>query len=445
MAGVAWGATGCASTAPTAPECVAGAGDGQPRPTARAEDREETGRFDTTSATFAAYLERALEHNLGLRAAADRRGAALERIPQAGGLDDPSLSFEYFVAQTDQRYQARVAQRLPAFGVRRLREKAADAGSRAALHELDAVRFDVVERLARAFHDYAYLERATAVTEEMLDLVVDLERSLDARYRSGSASFAEVVRAQIERDLLISRIDELRDRRRVESVRLAAVVNLPAEPILPWPAVVPAGSVEVDEAGLAARLADLNPELHAADARIESAARDADVARRTGRPQFMVGAGWMAMRGMDGGGDETDVGLMAGVTLPVWRGRYGAARREADARLRAAVHERGELGNRLRARLSASVFAFRDAERRIDLLDNVLVRKAELVIAAAEQAYTDGSGSAVALLEAQRTLLDLRLQAERARADREIALADIGCCVGVLDVEALGRAGDAAH
>ena len=106
--------------------------------------------------------------------------------------------------------------------------------------------------------------------------------------------------------------------------------------------------------------------------------------------------------------------------------------------LQAATHERDGMRNRLRTELSLAVFEYRDAERRIELYRNSLVPKAETALAVAQQAYAEGRADFAAWVDAQRTLLEFRLMAERAMADREIALADIGCCIGSLDI-AIGK------
>lgn len=102
--------------------------------------------------------------------------------------------------------------------------------------------------------------------------------------------------------------------------------------------------------------------------------------------------------------------------------------------LQAAEQDRDEMRNRLRTELSMATFQFRDAERRVELFTNSLIPKAEQVLASEQQAYAEGKADFAAWIEAQRTLLEFRLLAERAVADREIALADIGCCVGAFDV-----------
>ena len=136
------------------------------------------------------------------------------------------------------------------------------------------------------------------------------------------------------------------------------------------------------------------------------------------------------MPGTDGKGNEPDVGIMAGITVPVWWGKYRAEIREAGAMRRAAVNDRDDRRNMLRAELSLKVFKFRDAERRIALFATSLIPKATQALSVAKQEFSTGKTDFMALIDAQRTLLEFRLLAERAAADREIALGEIGCCIG---------------
>jgi len=67
--------------------------------------------------------------------------------------------------------------------------------------------------------------------------------------------------------------------------------------------------------------------------------------------------------------------------------------------------------------------------RRLDLLENVLPIQAEQSFASAEAAYAAGRVDALAMLDAERVLLDVRLAAARARADLAIALIDLEMAV----------------
>ncbi len=392
-----------------------------------------TPRFDGSS-TLDDYLQHAFSHSPGLRAAFDRWKAALARIPRARYLDDPTLSFEYYIEQKDFRYQVSLTQMFPAFGKLALRENRAAAEAEAAMYTFEAERFMLYDRVVKAFYEYDYLRRVTAVTDENFKLLDDLEAVVRSRYTAGLAPFADLIKTQVEKDRVANDLESLRDARGARSAGLAAILNLPVYDVLAWPDASPSGPALVDLEVLDGMLADLNPELRAAGATLAAAHYQKKLARKRYLPDIMLGAGWMVMPGMDGRGDESDLSLMAGMTIPIWWGSYRAEIREAEATIRAAPNELDDMRNMLKAELSMAVFKFRDAERRIGLFSNSLVPKAAQALEVARQEFSTGKAGFMTLMDAQRTLLEFRLMLERSTADREIALAEIGCCIGKYDV-----------
>lgn len=386
-------------------------------------------RLDATS-TIDDYLSHAFAHSPKMRAAFDRWAAALERIPQARSLDNPTLSFEYFSEQKNLRYQATLEQMFPAFGKLGLRDKVTAAQAETAAHEFEAERFVVYDRVVKAFYEYHYLSRATAATADNLQLLADLEKVLTTRYGAGVAAFSELIKVQLEKDRMTSELASMKDERGARSAMLGALLNLPGHEVLPWPKVTPPGPLAIDEAVLAEMIADLNPELKAADSMIAAEEARVELAKKSYLPDFTLGASWMVMPGTGGSGDESDVSLMAGITVPIWWGRYRSEFREAAAMAKAAALDRDERRNMLRAELSMAVVKIRDADRRAALFSTSLIPKAGQALEVARQEFAAGKVDFMTLIDAQRVLLDFKLQAERAAVDREIANAEIGCCVG---------------
>lgn len=375
------------------------------------------------------YLRLALAQHPGLRATFDRWQAAIERLPQARALEDPTLSFEYFIEQRDSRYQASLTQRFPAFGKRTLREKRAAAEAEAAMHALETERHLLTERVIQAFQEYLYLAQATRVTKENLHLLEDLERVVATQYKTGTAPFSELITTQMERDRLANELESLHDQRTTRSSTLSALLNLPRHDILPWPKPFFSDPTPIDGHALNTLMITMNPELKSANARITAEEYREQLARKRFLPDFILGANWMMMGGMN---DEhkSDVGLMAGMTLPIWRDNIRAEIREANALTRAAAGERENRVNTLRSDLSQALFTLRDAERRIELFSNALIPKANQALKVATQEFSSGKPVFMLVINAQRTLLEFKLMSERAKTDREIALAAISRLVG---------------
>jgi len=383
--------------------------------------------------SFDDYLQTAFRRNPALRAAFHRWQAALEQLPQARSLMDPTLSGTVFLDQVDARYQVALTQELPAWGVLRLQTKQAGAYVLAAMYAFEAERFELYERVARAFHEYQFLAETIHINEQTLHFLTELETSVEARYRSGAADYSDWIRIRIERERLEDLLETLRDQRRPQSEQLAALLHLEISEPLPWAETVASPSMAPTSLeDLLPLLAELNPELSAMDARLEAAGYAEALARRQGWPRPMIGAEWMVMSGMEGNRDETDLGLMLGMSLPIWRGRIRAERQAAIAEQDAIRQERNDLYNRLRAEISMTLVQFQDAERRMTRLRDSLIPQAEQALTAVRQGYADGRVDFMGLIDAHRTLLDLQLMLARAVADREIALADIGCCVGLI-------------
>ena len=62
------------------------------------------------------------------------------------------------------------------------------------------------------------------------------------------------------------------------------------------------------------------------------------------------------------------------------------------------------------------------------------VPKAKQAFEVAKKEFMVGTAQFMALIDAQRSLLEFRLMLERSQADREIAFGRIGCCVGKYSV-----------
>lgn len=382
------------------------------------------------NSTFDDYANLAFRRNPGLKAAFQRWKAALERIPQARALDDPELTYERSLDEVDFVQRLAVSQAIPGFGKLGLRERKAVAEAEAAMHEFEAMKLDAFFKIVQTFHEYWYLGRATAVTDENVRLLEDIEKVVRVGYEAGSAQFSELIKIQVETDRMKNELASLRDERRAGSAALAAVLNLPNADVLPWPAIKPSAQAMLSEDVLRAMLKDLNPELKAGEAMIEREKYSEDLARKSRFPDFMLGAGTMFLSDMNGSEGETETAVMGGITIPLWQRKYSAEIREASAMREAAALDRDELENNLIAELRMAIFKTRDAERRIGLLRDSLIPKATQAFEVARKDFSGGKTDFMTLIDAQRTLLEFRLMLERAIADREIALGEIGWCIG---------------
>jgi len=371
------------------------------------------------------YLQYAALHNAGLKASFEDWRAALEQIPQAKALPDPTFTYGYFIERVETRQQAGIMQMFPWFGKIEARTDAAAAGARAAGKRYEAARLELLAQVKDAFYEYAYLGSAIRIARANVELMQHFEEVARAKYVTATATHPDIIRAQIEVAKLQDELVAWEHRRAPIVSRANAALHRPAGVPLPWPQDEPSGAEQVDRAELIAALRERNPQLQAAAFDIERLGWEADLAKRDYYPDIGVGIEWMDMA--DG---DDDVSLGIQLNLPIWRRSYRALEQQARASARRAGYEREQLANDLVSRAERILYEFEDGGRKLKLYGDVLVPKAEELVGASEAAYTAGTIDFLSLIDAQRTLLRYQLQRERAHADRQQRLAELESLAG---------------
>ncbi|MFH1568877.1 MAG: TolC family protein, partial [Gemmatimonadota bacterium] len=297
--------------------------------------------------TLQDYLRYAAAANPGLEAARRRWEAAAEESARARALPEPQLSFSRVVrpaASGDGPREQRLAlsQGFPWFGTLAARGAAADAGAGAAGREYEQARLELAFRVKTAYAEYYYLGRALEIARDHVDLVAHLEAVARTRYRSGSATHSAVVQAQVELGRLEDQRRGLEAQRAPAMARLNAALDRAPEAVLPWP-----GSLEVPEAPFTDaeamdRLAQGNADLGRLDWLARERQQGVRLARKAYYPELMLGVEYTANPASMAGGSRDPVMAMATVSLPIWRGSYRAAERQARLQGAAVQAERAE-------------------------------------------------------------------------------------------------------
>jgi outer membrane protein TolC len=372
------------------------------------------------------YVAHAAEASPTVRAAEARWDAAVEHASSVGALPDPVLTYGYFIEPVETRVGPQeqkfgLKQKLPWFGKLSSKRRAAASGADAAHERYRAARLALVDDVTLAYCEYAYLARAVEISERRLGLLVGLEEVVRAKYSAGSATYADLMKAQIALAKAESDLEALRDLRVPLSAALAAAAYLPDEQVLPWPAGLPEPRPVPTSEEAGAVLAESNPELLASDHEIDAALATLTFAERSQFPDLVLGfdyivTGEAAMPVEDSGKDP--VIATAAINVPLWFGATRAAVKEAEAKRAAAVEMRDDLEKRLEARLEMALYRLGDAERKVELYGARLVPMARQSLGAAQAAYEAGSSDFDALIAAEETLLEFELSLDRARSDR---------------------------
>lgn len=372
------------------------------------------------------YIQQARRENPDLKAFALRYEAAMERIPQASSLPDPMFQVTHFVesVQTRTGPQENVlmfSQRIPWFGKLDSRELAASAEAEALWYAFQNRQLMLARMVSLGYFEYGFTGRAILLTEENLSLLKELEPIVDQKVRTGG-DINSLLRLKVEIGKLDDKLKSLKQKRIAQSAKLAELLALPTDSVLPWPKWSAPDVIPVDGPSLVVAIEENNPELQMLKRKVASAEARREIARLQSYPDFTVGFNYiqisdpvMNSSASDAGKDPW--GLTASINVPIWRGKYEAARAEALATKRASENEYENRFNVLKADLSSSLAKLDDANRRLNLYGDELLGLAEQAVENSRTSYEGGRTGILEVIDSERSLLELQLLYWRAAAD----------------------------
>ena len=382
-------------------------------------------------AELAEYVRYAEQHNPKLKQALTRYQSALAKVAPASAWADPRLTYGYFARPVEtrtgpQEMRFSAAQTFPWKGKLDLKGRIAQQEAEVEGQRYEAVRRSLIFEVKAAYYDCYFLERAIAVTEENLRLLAHLEEVGRTRYRGGTGEHAPVIKAQVELGRLEDQLRSLRQQRRPTAARLNAALGRAATAPIAVPDSLPMAALDLDEEGLKARLQAANPMLQMRQVQAQAQSLGVELAGKQFYPDLTVSLDYIHI----GDRGENPLMAMASINLPLWRSSYEAGERAAKLNHQAALQGVADEENRLAAELELALYKQRDAQSRSALYQDSLLPKAEQALNVTQRAFAADRSDFLAVIDAQRTLLEFQLAYERARTDQALHWAEIEKLVG---------------
>lgn len=385
------------------------------------------------------YLAVAMEQSPDLAAAFERWEASVDRISQARRLPDPMITFGYFLQSVETRVgpqRARVGLQQSFPWPTRLTANAdsMSANARAQQKRVDALALNIRQRVEAAYWKLWLVRKLKETHSEHLLVVRSLSESVLARVAIGGATLAEQQQVDLTAARLEDRIEGMGEDEHTFIAELHAAMGVqePQHPTTLTPPSPPAPPAD-SYAQLAAAVR-AHPFIESFEYVAQSKEELARAKNAERYPNFTIGADWIITGEArmpnvpDSGKDAVIVG--AGVSVPIWQGNYADGAQAARSEAKAERSEQRAAENNAIFELEASLAAVRDASRRVGLHEHTLVPQAESAYSSVLGVYATGKGTVAQTLLAQRDLLELRAELEKARADHALAWARLERVVG---------------
>jgi outer membrane protein TolC len=337
--------------------------------------------------------------------------AASARYPQVTSLDDPKLGA--FIApasigsnNVDFAYRVEVSQALPFPGKLGLRGETARNEAAAAGAELEDARLSIVEAARTAFADYCLAARAIEVNAENLKLLNEIRENAASRARTGQGEEQDVYQAAVTIARQRERTSTLERMQRVAQARINTLLNLPADQKLPQPPKELTVSQSVPPSSELRELAMQRPDIAAVRARVAADEAAFALAMKDYYPDVEVMAAYDTFWQYA----ERDLRGMVGLrfNIPGLTSRRDAALAEAQAKLAQRRAELAKLTAQVGLQVQEAYEQLQETERSLKLYEETAMPAARESVRLARTGYANNKVSFLSLIEAQRSLVELR-------------------------------------
>lgn len=389
--------------------------------------------------TVAAVVAYAREHALPLRAAEQRRDAALWAADGAGAWPDVMLTVQGSPLPIETRNgpvwgSAMVSQPLPWPDVLDAQVAGGAAGARGAEAARRVAELEVEAAAIEAFHALARVRAEGAINAEMLAIAQRMMALVEGRVGADRARVVDALQAQVE----VARLETVAADLAQQAVTREAALNV----AIGRRAVAQVGPLTVDEArpidALGALLGEVgdHPALARHTAAIEAAQARLGVAQAEGRARFSVGVGYTLVGAPEiemGAPDPGRDGVMVqvGVSIPLWSGSaYDARASEAAAAEAAAGTDREAAADLIALRVVEQATRAEVALRRLRLYRDTALPLADEALEVLITAYAADEVGFDRVLAGQRARERFALDAARATAEFWMARAALAAAVG---------------
>jgi cobalt-zinc-cadmium efflux system outer membrane protein len=379
-------------------------------------------------------VQEAIQNNPEIAATREEVQAMKERAPQVGTLADPELKVQLWntpdslnVTKT-QTVIYGMAQQFPFPGLLSKKAEVATREAEQAGQRLAAKEREITAAVKVAFFELLYAHKAIEVHHEQITLLRQFFEIANAKYRVGTRTQVDVLRAQVELSKLLQHLPILNQRQQTAQAHLNTILDRdPHAPLglprAPHPQPLTQSLEELQDHALR-----LRPELQEADlavARFQSATQ---LARLQYYPHLrMELQRWQNYNTDDGFGGN----VMVNIPFAFWtKPKYDAGVREAAAQVRSAQAKQQTLVTLTRFQIKDLVVQIQATQEVLELYRTTVLPQAQQVLQAAHAGYRTDRTDFLDLIDAERALITFRLEYIRALVNREQQVAQLERTIG---------------
>ncbi len=292
----------------------------------------------------------------------------------------------------------------------------------------ESYRAKARETRSRARTAYAMLyltDRQLEIFKENIELMRRFAKVAESKYAAGHVIQSDALKAQVELTKMLSMEIMLFQEKQVAQAMINALMGRPANSPLGTPDDPEPRKLDAKFEDMQTLAFSERPELKKAFFAYQKASTSLSLARSEYLPDLMLG---YRRRNDPMKGNSHDAIL--GLSLPLWFWKPAAMTQEAKAEKEMAAAELESMQVATDAELRIAWIRAKTTQRLAEIYRTSVLPQAQAALKIAEAGYQANKSNFLDLLDAQRTLLNFRLEYYRYLADYEERLAELERIVG---------------
>lgn len=377
------------------------------------------------------YFKIAAENNPGLQAKYKSFEAAMERVAQVSSLPDPNLSFGYFISPVEtrvgpQRARFSLTQMFPWFGTLKAQEDVATLMAEAKYQEFLDVRNKLFYQVAAAYYPLFELKRLVEIENENISILTSYKEIASVKFQNGKGAMVDVLRVDIMLKDAATNLSILEQKKKPLETRFNTLLNRQEDET-----IIVQDSLYVENLPLTYRRDSLltsNPLLDELNLKIKASEAQELAATKQGMPKIGVGLDYVIV------GQRTDMSVpdngqdvlmpMVTMSLPIFRGKYKAAQKEAQLMQESYALQKEDAVNRLTSTYEMIWFEIQKQ------LDQIILYEEQIITSQQSlnllfTAYGNSGKDFEEVLRMQQQILKYQKMKATALSDYNIAIAEL--------------------
>jgi cobalt-zinc-cadmium efflux system outer membrane protein len=377
------------------------------------------------------YFRQAAANNPGLQAQYKNFETALQRTAQVSSLPDPSLSFGYFISPVETRLGPQMArfslkQMFPWFGTLKAQEKASSFLAEAKFQEFLEARNHLYYQVAAAYYPLYEWQRFTAIEEENLKILEVYKDITTLKFQNGQGEMVDVLRVDIMLQDASTNLAILKGKKTALTSRFNQLLNQAENEkvVLPDSLFILKIPAKYRKDSLLAS----NPLIDLLSLKIQASKAREEAAIKQGLPQLGLGLDYVII------GERSDVQIaengkdalmpMVSVSLPIFRKKHKAARKEAQLMQESFTIQKEEAENKLRFSYNLIWFKIQEQLELVKLSQGQ-IKASKQSLNLLYTAYANSGKDFEDVLRMQRQILKYQKMKVTALAEYHIVMAEL--------------------